>query len=222
MKILHIDDHVLFMEGMSYALQTLAADVTVVQATHCMAALELSSAQTDFNLALLDLHMPGMDGHACLKAFCDSHPELPVVVLSASEEVADVRLALDQGASGFIPKSSPIQVMIGALRLVMAGGIYIPPLMLAVVASSSPVTGKPPPAHAKFPANQKLTDRQLEVLLQLAQGKANKVIARELGISEGTVKIHLASIYGAMEARNRMEAVIAAKQMGLLDNTHQN
>jgi DNA-binding NarL/FixJ family response regulator len=216
MKILHIDDHVLFMEGMNYALQALAADVTVVQATHCREALELAAGQADFDLALLDLHMPGMHGHACLKAFCDAHPRLPVVVLSASEEVSDVRLALDQGASGFIPKSSPTLVMISALRLVLAGGIYIPPLMLAVIASSHYVADKPHAAIAPNSSGHKLTERQRDVLMLLAQGKVNKVIARELGIGEGTVKIHLASIYGALNVGNRMEAVLAAQQMGLV------
>lgn len=216
MKILHIDDHVLFMEGMHYALQALAVDVTVLQTTHCREALELAAGQADFDLALLDLHMPGMHGHACLKAFCEAHPYLPVVVLSASEEVEDVRLALDQGASGFIPKSSPTQVMIGALRLVLAGGIYIPPLMLAVIASSNHVTDKKPAVFTQTPGGQKLTERQRDVLMLLVQGKVNKVIARELGISEGTVKIHLASIYGALSVGNRMEAILAAQQMGLV------
>lgn len=216
MKILHIDDHVLFMEGMSYALQTMAVDVTVIQTTNCQEALEVVLAQDGFDLALLDLHMPGMHGHVCLKAFCEAHPHLPVVVLSASEDVTDVRLALDQGASGFIPKSSSTQVMIGALQLVLAGGIYIPPLMLAGVANSSHATENTPVEFIKTPAGHKLTDRQHTVLMLLTQGKVNKVIARELGISEGTVKIHLATIYGVLNVSNRMEAVLAAQQMGLI------
>lgn len=216
MKILHIDDHVLFMEGMNYALQTMAENVTVIQTTNCQEALEVALAQDGFDLALLDLHMPGIHGHVCLKAFCEAYSHLPVVVLSASEDVADVRLALDQGASGFIPKSSSTQVMIGALKLVLAGGIYIPPLMLAGIAYSSHATESPPVEFIQTPAGHKLTDRQHTVLTLLTQGKVNKVIARELGITEGTVKIHLATIYGVLNVNNRMEAVLAAQQMGLI------
>jgi DNA-binding NarL/FixJ family response regulator len=140
------------------------------------------------------------------------------VVLSASENVEDVRLALEQGASGFIPKSAPAPVLLSALQLVMAGGIYIPPLILAAVAGSEMFVDRAQRMAGQGAYPSKLTDRQCQVLELLVQGKVNKLIARDLGISEGTVKIHLASIYEALRVKNRTEAVIVAQQMGLTGN----
>lgn len=216
MKILHIDDHVLFMDGMGWVLKNLSPDVEIYQSTHCHQALRIAAENPDIALTLLDLRMPGVDGHACLKAFCEQHPDLSVVILSASEDVDDVRLALEQGASGFIPKSAPAPVLLSAIQLVLAGGIYIPPLILAAVAGTDMAVNRVPHPAENAVHMPNLTERQKQVLGLLVQGKVNKLIARELGISEGTVKIHLASIYEALSVKNRTEAVITAQQMGFV------
>jgi DNA-binding NarL/FixJ family response regulator len=142
-----------------------------------------------------------------------------VIVLSGTEDSAAIRHVLDLGVQGYILKSSPPDVILSAVRLVVGGGIYIPPEAMKAAASA------PVPAFA-FQGNGSdglttkerlatvLTDRQIDVLKLLAKGRPNKLIARELGISEGTVKIHLAAIFRALHVRNRLEALVAAQHLG--------
>lgn len=216
MRILLADDHSLFREGLLHVLKDLGTDPDVVQAANYPGAIETAERNPDLDLALLDLNMPGMDGLTGVRTFRSRFPLLPVIVLSASESPDDVKRALDSGALGYIPKSSTAQLMLSAIKLVLAGGVYLPSLLLAHDAGGSeyaPVRSAPPPARA---ATRGLTERQLQVLALLAEGKPNKLIARTLDITEGTVKIHLAAIFQTLGVRNRTEAVIAAQEMDLL------
>ena len=150
---------------------------------------------------------------------------MPVIVLSGTEDPAVMRAALERGVLGFIPKAYSPEVMISAVRLVLAGGVYVPPMMLSavppgVLAGMAPGGGEAPRAGAPATAphtlehlRNVLTERQVEVLQLLSQGKPNKLIGRALGISEGTVKIHLAAIFRALNVRNRTEAVVAAQSL---------
>ncbi len=149
---------------------------------------------------------------------------MPVIVLSGYEDPAIMRSALERGVLGFIPKAYSPDVMLSAVRLVLAGGVYVPPMMLTalppgIVAGVSPQVGAEPPARNSggFQTLEHLrnvlTERQVEVLQLLSQGKPNKLIGRSLGISEGTVKIHLAAIFRALNVRNRTEAVVAAQAL---------
>src|SRR4029453_7690036 len=149
-------------------------------------------------------------------------PAVPVVVLSGYEDPAIMRSALERGVLGFIPKAYSPEVMLSAVRLVLAGGVYVPPMMLSalppgVVAGPAETVGDAARGSAAASAQtlehlrSVLTERQVEVLQLLSQGKPNKLIGRALGISEGTVKIHLAAIFRALNVRNRTEAVVAAQ-----------
>jgi DNA-binding NarL/FixJ family response regulator len=207
MRILLADDHALFRSGLSLVLQQLGPEVSIIEACNFDEALD--QASSDLDLVLLDLNMPGMDGPAGLGRIRASVATVPVVVISASEDVADIEQLLEAGAVGYIPKSSSSQVMLSALALVLAGGTYVPSQVLRRGAHAVP-------AQDKAGAGALLTDRQLDVLRLLVQGKSNKVIARELRLSEGTIKIHLASLYRALNAANRTEAVVAAQRRGLL------
>jgi DNA-binding NarL/FixJ family response regulator len=135
------------------------------------------------------------------------------VVLSGSENRDDVMRAIDGGAMGFIPKTQPSRVVINALRLVLAGGVYLPVEILAAPASTA--TAPSSSAAVSSPANLGLTERQGEVLALLIQGKPNKIICRELGLAEGTVKIHVTAILKALGVANRTQAVIAVSRLGL-------
>jgi DNA-binding NarL/FixJ family response regulator len=210
MRILLADDHALFRIGLSHVLQQLGDDVCLIEAGNFEDAL--ARVEPDLDLALLDLNMPGMDGTAGIARFRDSAIGVPVVVISAIEDAEAIEHLLDAGAVGYIPKSSSTPVMISALRLVLAGGVYVPSQVLRRVEAGSSGRGKPA-------ARSLLTVRQLDVLKLLVQGKPNKVIARELSLSEGTVKIHLASLFRALNAANRTEAVMAAQREGLLPET---
>ena len=201
-KILLADDHALFREGVKQLLARLHPHVLVIEAANGAEVLHAARAQQDFDLVLLDLAMLGVDGFTGLAAFRTHAPSTPVVVLSASEDAADVRAALDGGASGFISKSSSSEVILGALRLVLAGGVYVPPTLLGghnAVAAKADIDA--------------LTPRQRDVLALLAQGLSNKTIGGTLGLSEATVKQHVSAILKTLNVANRMQAVIAGRRL---------
>jgi len=211
MKIILADDHALFREGAQYLLNALHERATILHAQDYVGAATLAAEHPDAALALVDLDMPGrepqgtpIDGIARLLALA---PTLPVVVLSACEDPAVIRCVLDAGAMGFIPKREQAAVMLGALRLVLAGGVYVPPTVLAATTAA---------ATANAAAAVLLTPRQAEVLQALALGHPNKVIARMLGMTEATVKAHTGAIFRALDVANRAQAVHAARRLGLL------
>jgi DNA-binding NarL/FixJ family response regulator len=221
MKILIADDHRLVIEAVKAKLSELEPGIEFVLA---MSVDELLAGATDeLDLALIDLNMPGADGQAHIDEIRRRHPALPVIVLSGYEDPAIMRSALERGVLGFIPKAYSPEVMLSAVRLVLAGGVYVPPMMLTalppgIVAGVAPMPGGEPRSSGASSQTLEhlrsvLTERQVEVLQLLSQGKPNKLIGRSLGISEGTVKIHLAAIFRALNVRNRTEAVVAAQAL---------
>src|SRR5688572_17035345 len=203
MIVLIADDHPLVRDALARTVQQLSADVQVYQAGDLEGLLRLA-AHGDADLALVDLNMPGMDGMAGLRRLREAAPTLPVVVASGQEDAATIRAVLAAGAVGFIPKSERSEVLLGALRLVQSGAVYVPPRLLEA-APAAPPTALP----------SDLTPRQLDVLRCLRRGEPNKLIARELGLTEGTVKIHIAAILRSLHARNRTEAVVRAREIGI-------
>lgn len=205
MRILIVDDHDLFRKGLRLLLSGFDPELVIMEAADCTQATALSGEP--FDLVLLDLHMPGMSGLDALHSLRPSFESSPIVVLSGEDDPRQVRRAIDAGAAGFIPKSSTPDVMRSALRLVLADEVYLPAVALKGIEDEA---GAAPGRLAET-----LSDRQVEVLRKAVQGKANKVIARELGISEGTVKAHLSAAFRALGVRNRTEAVYAAARCGL-------
>lgn len=210
MRILIVDDHALFRQGLRFLLRDLDAALEITEAGDCAQAMALGAQP--FDVVLLDLHMPGVAGLAALEAMRQAFEASRIVVLSGEEDPRQIRRAIDAGAVGFIPKSATPEVLLGALRLVLADGIYLPTVALRGVdeplaAASSAMTGDR--------LRESLSERQVDVLQKAVQGKANKVIARELGISEGTVKAHLSAAFRALGVHNRTEAVYAAARSGL-------
>lgn len=210
MRILIVDDHALFRQGLKFLLRDLDADLEIAEAAGCEQAMQL--AAQPFSIVLLDLHMPGIAGLEALDAIRHAFESSRIVVLSGEEDPRQVRRAIDAGAAGFIPKSSSPEVLLGALRLVLAGGVYLPAVALKGVGEPELAAAGPMTTDR---LNEALSERQMEVLRQAVQGKANKVIARELKISEGTVKAHLSAAFRALGVHNRTEAVYAAAQSGL-------
>lgn len=212
MKILLADDHDLFRAGLSMVLSELGADTLLIQAASLTDAIQCAQTQADLDLALLDLNMPGMNGTAGLQQFRTKFPEVPVVIVSGSDDLMDVQQVLSAGAAGFIHKSTSPSIMLSALRLVLAGGIYVPPHAMRHAPGKAALSAGTAGHHVKG-WESRLTARQMEVLRLLALGKPNKVIARELDLSEGTVKIHLSAIFRVLDVNNRTEAVLAAQQL---------
>lgn len=221
MKILIADDHRLVIEAVKTKLSELQSGIDFVLA---MSVDELFAVATDdIDLALIDLNIPGADGFAHIDELRRRHPAVPLIVLSGYEDPALMRAILERGVLGFIPKAYSPEVMLSAVRLVLAGGAYVPPMLLSgmslsvapgVVASDGALAPRAAGDAATLANLRKvLTERQVEVLQLLSQGKPNKLIGRSLGISEGTVKIHLAAIFRALNVRNRTEAVVAAQTL---------
>jgi DNA-binding NarL/FixJ family response regulator len=208
-RILIADDHRLFRDGLRYILAQLDKDSEILEADRCDTALSIAEANPDLSLVMLDIAMPDMNGCDALRLFAQRHPALPVVILTASENVSDMRSAFDTGASGFIPKSSSAEVMLGALRLILAGGIYVPPSLAGVDRPAVIGNGQD---HGDS-SRRKLTDRQREVLKHLQEGLSNKEIATRLGLTAATVKVHMSAILKTLGARTRTEAVLKAQKL---------
>jgi DNA-binding NarL/FixJ family response regulator len=205
MKILVVDDHALIRDALGGVLAELVDGGILLEASNCSQALELVQAHPDLRLILLDLALPDRNGLSFLADLRRRYAPISVVVLSGSQDRDTVMRALDLGALGFIPKSSPREIMANALRLVLSGGIYIPPEALAPAGIPAP---GPPPAQAVSPRDLGLTERQLEVVALMMQGKSNKAICRILKLAEPTVKNHVTAILKALKVTNRTEAVI--------------
>jgi DNA-binding NarL/FixJ family response regulator len=216
-KVLVVDDHVLIREALRGVLKELKGDVTILEASNCGQAMQLIVEHTDLSLILLDLNLPDRDGYSMLTELRERYPAIAVVVLSGQQDRGSVIKALDLGALGFIPKSGQRTVMLGALQLVFAGGIYIPPEMLAREEPPVPHRGAKQPAADRpraSPSDLGLTGRQLDVLALMMQGKSNKAICRVLNLAEPTVKNHVTAILKALAVTNRTEAVIAVGELG--------
>ena len=207
MRILVVDDHPLMAEALSTAMRTLDRETQVETAGNLRGAIDRAT-ETSFDLCLLDLGLPDCSGLEALERMRQSLPALPVVVVSGSDEPNHVLKALDLGAMGYIPKTSPRDVLLGAVRLVASGGIYIP--LQAVAAREAT-----PSAAPAAPPQLGMSVRQREVLDLLLKGLPNKLIARKLDISENTTKIHVSAVLRALGVASRTQALIAANRLGL-------
>ena len=223
MKVLVVDDHALIRDALRRVLEQLEREVTVFEAGDCGQAFRVIEAQPDLDLVLLDLNLPGMHGLTALTELRTRYPAVSVVVVSAANDRVTVTQALDHGAMGYIPKSSSNEVLASALRLVVSGGIYIPPEILGrsdsqmepgnVESPASDAGGSPP---RLLPSDLGLTERQAQILILLMQGKSNKLICRDLDLAESTVKNHVTHVLKTLNVTSRTQAVIAAARMGLV------
>lgn len=223
MKVLLVDDHVLFREGIALLLPTLVSATAIVQAGTCEEALAALEAEPDINLVLMDLSMPGMGGLVGIPIVRERFPDVPVVALSSTDDRATVMQALDSGAMGFIPKTTSSEVLGGALKLVLSNGIYLPPSVflsdtprtIDQVAASPAASGQTETRPGRTPADLGLTPRQSDVLYLILQGKPAKSISRDLGVSASTVKAHTSAVLRALNVTTRTQAVVAAGRLGL-------
>jgi DNA-binding NarL/FixJ family response regulator len=209
-KLLVIDDHPIVLDGIAALLAGSSPDTTVITARDAPTGLRLADANPDLDIVLLDLKLPGVSGHAAIAEFGRLRPSLPVIVLSSSEDPADVRKAIGLGALGYVPKSASRHTLMSAIALVMNGEIYVPSLM------AESLSGETPKADSAGAPAPRLTERQIEVLRMLSHGLANKVIATRLTLSEKTVKIHISAIFRTLNVVNRTQAAAVGRELGLL------
>jgi two-component system nitrate/nitrite response regulator NarL len=210
MRILIADDHALFRRGLSLLLRQLYPDAELAEATDIAGALALGERLAQCDVVLLDLTMPGMEGFAGVERLRAAAPAARIVMLSASADLDSIRKAMAAGARGYVLKSGSDETLRHALALVMAGEVYVPPVVLAEL--DRPQGGAELPADSPL---RSLTERQRPTLLLLVQGLSNKEIARQLGLLESTVKAHLKVILKKLGAGNRTQAALLATQMGL-------
>ena len=222
MKILLVDDHQLFREGVALLLRRLASDVEILEAPSCEEAFEVCRTNTEIDLLLLDLNLRGLSGLDGLRVLRERYPGIPVVVMSSLEDASTVRETIDCGAMGFIHKSSSSEIMLNALNLVLAKGIYLPPAALLgdrapprQMPRATPHANASPGGTPVSPKDLGLTPRQADVLYLVLQGKPIKLISRDLGLGEGTVKGHVSAVLRALNVTTRTQAVVAAHRLGL-------
>jgi len=210
-KLLIVDDHGLVREGLKAILGQSDLQAQCLEAWDEVSIWHQITQHADIDLVLLDIQLPGLSGIELLKRIVKEHPQLPIIMLSADHDSDTVSQALNLGASGFMPKSSLNQVLISAIRLVVAGGVYIPPEALLKSVSKPQVTLKPTVSLDSLG----LTNRQIDVLRLLLKGMSNKLISRQIDLAEATVKIHIRGILRSLNVTTRTEALVKLTEMGV-------
>lgn len=208
-KIIIADDHPLFRAALRQAVTQAVPGIEIVEADSLAAVQEAVDQHADADLVLLDIHMPGTHGFSGLVFLRGQHPGVPVVVVSGSEETHVMKRAIDYGASGFIPKSAPLETISAAITAVLEGEEWLPQELTDSLDDVSEEDQKFAAALAS------LTPQQFRVLIMLTEGLLNKQIAYELSVSEATIKAHVTAILRKLGVHSRTQAVIAAQRLGV-------
>ena len=231
MKILIADDHELFLNGLSFILKENINSPEITTANCYTDVFNILEENKDFDLIITDLAMPGSDWFSALNKIHKKTPDTPIVVISAVFDKEILQKTLDIGVSGYIPKTSSNNLIISAINLVLAGGIYVPHDLLYTSSSQSKTNNILNPLkkleqiteEEPITERKKLTDRQIDIIKCIASGLSNKEIAYKLNLTEGTIKVHITIILKILNVKNRTSAVIEASKLGyitkdLLDN----
>lgn len=214
MRVLVADDHPLFRSALVSLVTRIQPDAVIHEADNFAAVLARLADGADYDLLLLDLRMPGGDANATLQHLHRSHPRIPIVIVSASDHSWDVQHALDAGAVGFISKSVSEARLRESLTRILAG--ELPENDAAALVANGEIDSTSPTVLAD---GHGLTARQREVLALICAGQSNKEIARQLGVSVGTVKLHVCAVLEALDVDNRTQAVVKARNLSLNHGT---
>lgn len=214
MKILHLDDHTMFAEGLNIVISLHSTDLSVVGANSVEGALQVLEQQPNIELILIDLNIPGLNGLDFIESLCEKNVYIPFIVLSASSDLFQIRSALNNGASGFIPKTYSITQILQVIEQVVAGDIVVPKDIEQGIACLP--EHEPSQVHYKTMTNYKLGQRQIDVLKWLQKGLSNDEIARELNLSKNTIKTHIKTLFSAFQVNNRIECVRYAERIELI------
>ncbi|HLO64318.1 MAG TPA: response regulator transcription factor [Azonexus sp.] len=213
LKLLVVEDHALVREGLVRLLAQMERGVEVQESADFESALNVLDNEGEFDLVLLDLALPGIDGFAGLDILRRRYPAMPVAVVSAFDDTPTITRVLNLGASGFIPKAFSGEALLSAVREVLAGNIFRPVGQSgATLDAETPV---PPAKTGVRPDEVGLTDRQGQVLALMVRGMTNRDIADQLGLSEGTVKIHATAVFKTLGVSSRTQALVAVARYGI-------
>lgn len=213
MHILILDDHPLFAEALKQVVQRLGGNTVIHAVESANRAIDHIEAR-NYDLIMVDLHLPGLDGFGFMRLLKARFILAPVVVVSATQEVADIRLALGQGAMGFIPKASDAKNILAGIHAVLQGQIYVPEEWCHALDEAKP--GHDPKSREALLDKLDISPRQFAILQQIEAGLSNKEIARKLFISESTVKTHVSNLMAALVVPNRTACILEAQRVGLL------
>lgn len=221
MNVLLIDDHPLILTALQTLVESLDEGVSVITAASAYAARQTLSANANFDIALLDLQLGDDDGFDLLVELRGLYPALPIVIVAASDHRDDVMRAIDLGAMGFVPKCTANALLMDALRMVMSGGIYLPPSVMRSPTQPRRDGGALAARDGAFDEDKAtaaletlpLTPRQKQVLALLLRGQSNKLIARALNLSVETIKDHVAAVLRTLKVSSRTQAVVAVSKM---------
>lgn len=212
MGILIIDDHQLFIDGIRHIVCSLDEDIDIIEANSAGDALKMMDSNTELDLVLLDLHMPGLDSLSIIQHPRTQSSGLPIVIIAGDDDPHTIKSVIDAGVMGFIPKSYSAENLLSALRTILDGEIYIPEL-----------ENSPDSDHDYMHSNNNVADvdgitkRQLQVLELLANGYSNKKISSALFLTENTVKSHVSALFRTLDASNRTECVNIARHKGIIN-----
>ncbi len=210
MKVLIADEQSLFRDGLTLRLKEINQNIDILQSSSLTEMLQILSAEPNTDILILDIDLAGFSAEETIKNIQNISPSAKIIAISSSEDVHNIKNILSLGAKGYIPKRSDSNILSGALKLILDGGTYIPPIMLKTDSISKSTSPTLPPLK------KNLTNRQSQVLDLIAQGKSNKQIAYDMGVSEATVKLHINALLRSLKVNNRTQAVITAQKMGLI------
>lgn len=215
LKFMVVEDHALVREGLARLLAQIGRDVVVRECGDFAAADRLLQDEDEFDLVLLDLALPGVDGFAALDRMRRDYPAVPVAVVSAFDDPPTVTRVMNLGASGFIPKAYSGEALLRAVRDILDGELFYPGSVVIGSARLDNLSAVPPGSEGVQPAEIGLTDRQAQVLGLMVRGLSNRDIADQLGLSEGTVKIHVTAVFKALGVGSRTQALVAVARYGV-------
>lgn len=210
MRVLITDEQSLFRDGLSLRLQQIDKDINIIQATNLTDMYKILSQETDLDFLILDIDLAELNTTEVINKIKTSNPYIKIIAISSSEDIRNIKKILSSGVKGYIPKKLDSNILSGALKLILDGGTYIPPALLDNSINSNIYSS------AMSPLKKNLTNRQSQVLDLIAQGKSNKQIAYDMGVSEATVKLHINALLRSLKVNNRTQAVITAQKMGLI------
>ena len=213
MDILIADDHNLVISGLMGALESAFENASFSLAHDAAEVFYLLTQKSNYDIALVDLKMPGMEGFVFLRRLCDDYPALTVAVISGSDDPATIKKVISLGASGFIPKSVSEETLVNAVSLILRGDVYLPTHVLKNAEQTCADEQTPELPVDLQNTYEALTERQREILLLLGDGRSNKEIARRLDLSENTVKVHVSSILRTLNLRNRTQAGVIGEKI---------
>jgi DNA-binding NarL/FixJ family response regulator len=207
MKILVADDHALFRDGLTMRLEQIVPEAVILQAANYSQVLKILKEDTPIDMLVLDIEMPDMPWQEAIRNIRQTAPDTAIAVISATEDSRTIRTILSSGVQGYISKRAESKVLNNALKLILEGGTYVPPALIdcSPLGNSGQITGI-----------KNLTTRQSQVLDLIAQGKSNKQIAFDMGVSESTVKLHINALLRSLHVSNRTQAVVTAQKLGII------